>query len=94
MKNFKSNFLLRGEDYIIVEADEFDKSFLKLSPDFACITSIDPDHLDIYRNKESYVVLSELKKCFAPHGLDTVFLTHFWISCCQMIFLFLTTSGL
>ena len=53
MKNFKSNFLLRGEDYIIVEADEFDKSFLKLSPDFACITSIDPDHLDIYGNKEN-----------------------------------------
>ena len=53
MKNFKSNFLLRGEDYIIVEADEFDKSFLKLSPDFACITSIDPDHLDIYGNEEN-----------------------------------------
>ena len=53
MKNFKSNFLFRGEDYIIVEADEFDKSFLKLSPDFACITSIDPDHLDIYGNKEN-----------------------------------------
>ena len=55
MKNFKSNFLFRGEDYIIVEADEFDKSFLKLSPDFACITSIDPDHLDIYGNKENLI---------------------------------------
>ncbi len=55
MKNFKSNFLFKGEDYIIVEADEFDKSFLKLSPDFACITSIDPDHLDIYGNKENLI---------------------------------------
>ena len=55
MKNFKSNFLFRGEDYIIIDADEFDKSFLKLSPDFACITSIDPDHLDIYGNKENLI---------------------------------------
>ena len=37
----------------IVEADEYDKSFLELSPDIAVITSIDSDHLDIYKNKNN-----------------------------------------
>ena len=69
MKNFKSNFLFRGEDYIIVEADEFDKSFLKLSPDFACITSIDPDHLDIYGNKENLInAFKDFSKLIKKNG--------------------------
>ena len=47
-ENYNSNLIL-GEDKIsIVEADEYDRSFLKLSPDIACITSMDADHLDIY----------------------------------------------
>ncbi len=47
-ENYNSNLIL-GEDKIsVVEADEFDRSFLQLSPDFACITSMDADHLDIY----------------------------------------------
>ena len=47
-EDFNSNFLLEGTDYSVVEADEFDRSFLQLSPTIACITSMDADHLDIY----------------------------------------------
>ncbi len=50
-ENFNSNFLLEGSDYTVVEADEFDRSFLQLSPDVACVTSMDADHLDIYGDK-------------------------------------------
>ncbi len=53
--NFKSNLLIGNtnvEDHrIVVEADEFDRSFLQLFPDIAIITSMDPDHLDIYGDK-------------------------------------------
>lgn len=51
-EDFNSNFVLEGSQYSVVEADEFDRSFLQLSPDLACITSMDADHLDIYGNKE------------------------------------------
>ncbi|MDO6605215.1 UDP-N-acetylmuramate--L-alanine ligase [Arenibacter palladensis] len=51
-EDFNSNFLLEGSDYSVVEADEFDRSFLQLSPNVACITSMDADHLDIYGNSE------------------------------------------
>ncbi len=47
-EDFDSNFLFRGAQYSVVEADEFDRSFLKLYPDVACVTSMDADHLDIY----------------------------------------------
>ena len=47
-ENYQSNLIL-GEDTIsVVEADEFDRSFLQLSPNIACVTSMDADHLDIY----------------------------------------------
>ncbi len=56
MKNYKSNFINdNGSKIIIVEADEFDKSFLHLRPDIALITSTDADHLDIYHTKESLI---------------------------------------
>ena len=58
MKGYNSNYLYTGDDYVIVEADEYDKSFLNLSPDYAVITSLECDHLDIYGNFES------LKKSF------------------------------
>jgi UDP-N-acetylmuramate--alanine ligase len=52
--NFKSNLLIgqpnEMDHRIVVEADEFDRSFLQLFPDVAIITSMDPDHLDIYGN--------------------------------------------
>ncbi|WP_298554719.1 UDP-N-acetylmuramate--L-alanine ligase [uncultured Algibacter sp.] len=57
-ENYSSNLILNGTDVSVVEADEFDRSFLTLSPDFACITSMDADHLDIYGDA------SELKKTF------------------------------
>jgi UDP-N-acetylmuramate--alanine ligase len=51
-KNFDSNFILdKNLQYAVVEADEFDKSFLSLSPTVAVITSMDADHLDIYGDK-------------------------------------------
>jgi len=52
-ENYNSNLIL-GEDKIsVVEADEFDRSFLELSPNVACITNMDADHLDIYGEKEA-----------------------------------------
>ncbi len=50
-----SNFFKTGFDNFIVEADEYDRSFLKLHPTIACITSVDPDHLDIYDTKEAFL---------------------------------------
>lgn len=56
MTNYDSNLLI-GEDnkdnIIVVEADEFDRSFLTIHPDIAIITSVDPDHLDIYGTKNT-----------------------------------------
>lgn len=49
-ENYKSNFISKGTEITVVEADEFDRSFLTLSPDIACVTSMDADHLDIYGN--------------------------------------------
>ena len=49
----KTNFIYNGFKRTVVEADEFDRSFLKLKPFTACITSIDADHLDIYNDHES-----------------------------------------
>jgi UDP-N-acetylmuramate--alanine ligase len=52
-KNYNTNLLLAEKgDILIVEADEYDRSFLQLQPDIAIITSVDVDHLDIYKNKE------------------------------------------
>ena len=51
----KSNLIKTGSDTFIVEADEFDRSFLQLYPTFACITSIEPDHLDIYTTKKEFL---------------------------------------
>jgi UDP-N-acetylmuramate--alanine ligase len=46
--NYDTNFWSSEKDVCVVEADEYDRSFLKLSPDVAVITAMDPDHLDIY----------------------------------------------
>jgi UDP-N-acetylmuramate--alanine ligase len=52
-KNYNSNLILSKQNSIaVVEADEFDRSFLQLSPDIAVISSMDPDHLDIYGSKD------------------------------------------
>jgi UDP-N-acetylmuramate--alanine ligase len=58
-KNYNSNLIINDEsNFFVAEADEFDRSFLKLHPDIAIVTSIESDHLDIYGNKD------EVKKSF------------------------------
>ena len=51
--NYNTNFWGSDKNIAVVEADEYDRSFLKLSPDVAIISSIDPDHLDIYGTAEN-----------------------------------------
>ncbi|MBP1630686.1 MAG: UDP-N-acetylmuramate--L-alanine ligase [Bacteroidetes bacterium] len=52
-KDFGSNFVInKDSEFVVVEADEFDRSFLQLSPYYAAITSVDADHLDIYGSHE------------------------------------------
>ena len=53
VENYNSNLIGNGKTVTVVEADEFDRSFLQLYPDMACITSMDADHLDIYGDKAS-----------------------------------------
>ena len=50
--NYNSNFLQGQNDVVVIEADEFDRSFHRLAPDMAVITAVDTDHLDIYGTKE------------------------------------------
>jgi UDP-N-acetylmuramate--alanine ligase len=50
-----SNFVEGKSDWVVVEADEFDRSFLRLSPDMAIVTAIDPDHLDIYGDEANFI---------------------------------------
>ena len=55
-KNYQSNLLLAdSSEWVVAEADEFDRSFLRLFPDLAVITSMDADHLDIYGSREAIV---------------------------------------
>lgn len=54
-EDIQSNLILKGNEVMVVEADEFDRSFLKLSPNLAAITSMDADHLDIYGEAEELV---------------------------------------
>lgn len=55
-KNYGTNYILSDKsDYVVIEADEFDRSFHWLRPWMSVITSTDPDHLDIYGTKEAYL---------------------------------------
>ncbi|CAA0193732.1 UDP-N-acetylmuramate--L-alanine ligase [Tenacibaculum maritimum] len=68
-ENYNSNLIL-GEDKVsVVEADEFDRSFLQLSPDIACVTSMDADHLDIYGDPDA---LQQSFKDFAGKVSNTL----------------------
>jgi UDP-N-acetylmuramate--alanine ligase len=59
MTNYDSNLLIGDEDApIVVEADEFDRSFLQLNPNYTIVTAIDPDHLDIYGDA------AEVQRCY------------------------------
>ena len=53
MNDYGSNLIINGNKIFIVEADEFDKSFLDLKPNIICINNIDSDHLDIYENYQN-----------------------------------------
>lgn len=53
VENYNSNLIGNGKTVTVVEADEFDRSFLHLHPNIACVTSMDADHLDIYGDKAS-----------------------------------------
>ena len=54
LEGYNSNYLSTGMEYVLVEADEFDRSFLHLNPDYVAITTVDPDHLDIYTTAEAF----------------------------------------
>ena len=69
MKCFDSNYINTGNDYILVEADEYDRSFLNLNPNYAVITSIESDHLDIYGDYKS---LSESFQSFRNNVKDVL----------------------
>ena len=68
-KNYDSNLLISGNDVIVAEADEFDRSFLQLFPEIAVITSMDADHLDIYGDEAH---IREAFKAFASQVSGTV----------------------
>jgi len=68
LKSEDTNFLHQGNDVLVVEADEYDRSFLQLSPEYACIISTDADHIDTYANKEEMNLAfkefnNQVKKC-------------------------------
>ena len=72
-KNYGSNLLISGNDVVVAEADEFDRSFLQLYPEIAVITSMDADHLDIYGD-EAHII--EAFKAFASQVSGTVIARH------------------
>ena len=53
VENYNSNLIGTGKTVTVVEADEFDRSFLHLHPNIACVTSMDADHLDIYGDDQA-----------------------------------------
>lgn len=75
-ENYHSNLILGKDEVSVVEADEFDRSFLKLSPNIACITSTDADHLDIYGEhaqlQQSFQEFSDLvsNRLFVAKGVE------------------------
>lgn len=83
VENYHSNLIGKGKTISVVEADEFDRSFLHLHPDIACVTSMDADHLDIYGDKSAIEdsfrefadKVSDKTKLFVPKGLPLEGLT-------------------
>ena len=70
-KNYNTNLLLAEKgNILIVEADEYDKSFLQLQPDVAIITSVDADHLDVYKDKQDlHNAFMQFASQIKPNGL-------------------------
>ena len=83
VENYNSNLIGSGKSISVVEADEFDRSFLHLHPNIACVTSMDADHLDIYGDASSIESsfrefadkVSDKSKLFVPKGLPLEGLT-------------------
>ncbi len=83
VENYNSNLIGNGKTVTVVEADEFDRSFLHLHPNIACITSMDADHLDIYGDSASIEAtfrefaskVIDKTKLFVPKGLPLEGLT-------------------
>ncbi|MFP4547164.1 MAG: UDP-N-acetylmuramate--L-alanine ligase [Fidelibacterota bacterium] len=73
LKNYTSNIVQGGDFVTIVEADEYDQSFLKLSPDYTIITNIDADHMECYGNMDN---LLEKFTTFANQTKTRVILCH------------------
>jgi UDP-N-acetylmuramate--alanine ligase len=77
VENYHSNLIGNGKSITVVEADEFDRSFLHLHPNIACVTSMDADHLDIYGDKnaiensfrEFAAKVQDKNNLFVPKGL-------------------------
>lgn len=74
--NYGGNLIQKGSEVVVVEADEFDRSFLQLKPTLLCITSMDADHLDIYKNEadvmgtfQEFGTLVAPEKRFVQKGL-------------------------
>ncbi|MBP0905456.1 UDP-N-acetylmuramate--L-alanine ligase [Mariniflexile gromovii] len=68
-ENYNSNLIINGTEVSVVEADEFDRSFLTLSPNLACITSMDADHLDIYGDASELIKsFKDFSKKIKPNG--------------------------
>jgi UDP-N-acetylmuramate--alanine ligase len=77
LQNYNSNYIGDGEEVVVVEADEFDRSFLQLHPSAAVINSMDADHLDIYGTSQhlqdtfrEFANLVPEGKLYAKSGLD------------------------
>lgn len=83
VENYNSNLIGSGKTITVVEADEFDRSFLHLHPNIACVTSMDADHLDIYGDasaiedsfREFADKVVDKTKLFVPKSLDLKGLT-------------------
>lgn len=83
VENYHSNLIGSGKTVTVVEADEFDRSFLHLHPNIACVTSMDADHLDIYGDataiqdtfREFADKVADKTKLFVPKGLHLEGLT-------------------
>lgn len=68
--DFDGNFVAGKSDWMVVEADEYDRSFLHLTPDIAVVTSMDPDHLDIYGSfDEMRATFLQFMCKVKPHGV-------------------------
>ena len=83
VENYNSNLIGNGKTVTVVEADEFDRSFLHLHPNIACVTSMDADHLDIYGDSDAIEAtfrefadkVEDKTKMFVPKGLPLEGLT-------------------